>query len=85
MQLRFFDYLVIIVVFMFVTLRGDKLMNVLQLNKLSNAIPLNSGESSALLHALFFVVTLAIVNSIAINIAVTNKKKAGYQKKGCGC
>ena len=69
MQLRFFDYLVIIVTFMFVSLRGDKLLGGLKLNNLSNAIPLNRGDSSALLHALLFVVILIFIDTIAAKIA----------------
>ena len=69
MQLRFFDYLVLIVAYMFVSLRGDKLMNVLKFNKLSGAIPLNRAGSSALLHALLFVLILVVLNTLAAKIA----------------
>ena len=69
MQLRFFDYIVLIVAYMFVTTRGDKLMNVLKFNKLSNAIPLNRAGSSALLHALLFVLLLVVLNALAAKIA----------------
>ena len=85
MHISFFDYLVIIVVFMFVSLRGDKLLGGLQLNKIANVLPLNKGDSSALIHALLFVVILVIVDTLATEIAGQKKKKAGFQSKGCGC
>ena len=69
MQLRFFDYLVFIVAFMFVSLRGGKVLGELKLNKLGNAIPLNRSGSSALLHGLLFIAVIAIINGIASSIA----------------
>ena len=35
MQLRFFDYLVLIVAYMLVSLRGGKVMSILKINKFS--------------------------------------------------
>ena len=79
MQLSFFDYLVIIVAYMFVSLRGDKLMKFISFDKLSAALPMNKATSSVLLHAIFFVLVLILVNALAGKIA-------GYRgkcKKGC--
>ena len=79
MQLSFFDYLVIIVAYMFVSLRGDKLMKFISFDKLSGALPMNKATSSVLLHAIFFVLVLMLVNAVSIKIA-------GYRgkcKKGC--
>ena len=80
MQLRFFDYIVLIVAYMFVTLRGDNLMKLIKFDKLSKVIPLGRDASSALLHALLFVLLIVGLNSVAI-------KLAGYKSNGddCGC
>ena len=75
MQLSFFDYLVIVIVYMFVSMRGDKLMKFVSFNKLSGALPLNKSTSSVLLHAIFFVLVLMLVNAVSVKIA-------GYKGKG---
>ena len=88
MQLRFFDYLVLIVAYMFVSLRGDKVMKLIKFDKLSSMIPLGRAESSALLHAVLFVIILVALNALASKIATMERKgkKAKYCKKGgCGC
>ena len=78
MQLSFFDYIVIIIAYMFVSMRGDKLMKFVSFNKLSAALPLNKSTSSVLVHAIFFVIILVLINAIAGKIA-------GYKGKALGC
>lgn len=89
MQLSFFDYLVLIVAYMFVSLRGDKLMKLIKFDKLSSMIPLGRADSSALLHGLLFVLILVALNALASKIAGMKgrkRKSVGYCKKGgCGC
>ena len=77
MQLRFFDYIVLIVAFMFVTLRGDNLMKLIKFDKLSGAIPLNRAGSSALLHGLLFVFILVVLNALAAKIAGSSGTRLG--------
>ena len=79
MQLTFFDYLVIIIAYMFVSMRGDKLMKFVSFDKLSAVLPMKKSTSSVLLHAIFFVIILVLINAVAGKIA-------GYKgkcKKGC--
>ena len=69
MQLSLFDYLVILVLYMFVSMKGDKLMKVVAFDKLSGLIPLNKTTSGVLIHAVFFVLMLMLVNLFASKLA----------------
>ena len=80
MQLRFFDYLVLIVAYMFVSLRGDKIMKLIKFDKLSSMIPLGRTDSSAFLHAILFVLILVALNALASQIAGLSGKESIFEQ-----
>ena len=72
MQLSFFDYLVIVIVYIFVSMRGDKVMKFISFDKISAMLPMNKASSSVIIHAIFFAIVLALVNVVSSKIAGYN-------------
>jgi len=69
MNLTFFDYIVLLVVYMFVSLRGDKLAKIIKIDKLTKMIPLAGAESGALVNGIIFVLLLIVITAFANKVA----------------
>ena len=74
MHLSVFDYTVLVVLYMLVSLRGDQMLRLVKFNKLANALPFDRASSSALLHGLLFVALIFL-------IGVFSRKVATYATK----